>query len=257
MLKAIVSRLGKLPFENQFVYYPSRKLVATPEDYGLLYQRLTLTTPDGLVLMAWAIPAAEDAPWLIYFHGNGENVSRYLPLTTRLHALGLNILTPDYRGYGESEGKPSEMGLYCDAQTSYQYLLSKGVVAKNIILYGFSLGSGVAIHLAAESSIGALIVEAGFTSVPDVAKSYSRFIPAHLMKNRFTSKEKLARVDAPLLFLHSPQDRAVPFAQGKALFALAPEPKEFVELSGSHIGLLNTEQPGALEAIQRFIKQHL
>lgn len=257
MLKAIVSRLGKLPFENQFVYYPSRKLVATPEDYGLLYQRLTLTTPDGLVLMAWAIPAAEDAPWLIYFHGNGENVSRYLPLTTRLHALGLNILTPDYRGYGESEGKPSEMGLYCDAQTSYQHLLEQGVAAKNIILYGFSLGSGVAIHLAAKANIGALIVEAGFTSLPDVARSYSRFTPTWLMQNRFHSAEKIADANAPLLFLHSPQDRTVPFNQGKTLFDLAREPKMFVELSGSHIGLLNSEQPEALEAIQRFIKQHL
>ena len=142
--------------------------------------------------MAWALPQQDkNAPWLVYFHGNGENVSSYLSFTAQLYAMGVNVLMPEYRGYGESGGEPSEAGLYQDADANYQYLIDQGVSPDNIILYGFSLGSGVATDLASRKEVGGLILEAAFTSLPDAARAIYRVVPTGLMANRFASIEKI------------------------------------------------------------------
>lgn len=257
-LVSLLPHTWLLPFENRLVFVPSRPLVATPKDYGLEFEHLLLEASDGVGLMAWAIPFAEDAPWLIYFHGNGENVSHYLPLTTEFHALGLNVLMLEYRGYGESEGVPSEAGLYRDARAAYDWLIHKGVAAQNIILYGFSLGSGVATNLASEVETGALILEAPYTSIPEVARALYRIVPLNLMRNRFASRERIANVDAPLLVIHSPEDRTVPFNQGRELFDLAEEPKTFVEVEGGHLAMLGDKPDGeVLGEIRMFLEKHL
>lgn len=210
----------------------------TPADVGLPYTQVVITAADGVRLAAWSIPAAPTAPWAIYFHGNGKTIAGYLGAALQLHRLGLNVLLPEYRGYGESEGAPSEKGFYRDADASYRYLLAAGVPPHHIVVYGFSLGSGVAVDLASRVQVGALVVEAGYTSLPDVARSLYRLAPTALMGNRFASLTKLRRVAAPTLVLHAPDDRTVPFAQGRALFAAAPEPKHFLQLQGGHLGLL-------------------
>lgn len=251
-----------LPLENRLVFFgarpESRTLTTTPADFGLEYERLTLTTSDGVKLMAWALPYAETAPWLLYFHGNGGNVSDYLSFTRALHDLGFNVLMLEYRGYGESEGVPREAGLFEDARTAYRYLLERGVPAEHIGLYGFSLGSGVAVDLAIHVEVGALVVEAGYTSIPDVARELYRVVPRFLMHNRFDSQSKIAKVKAPILFIHSPTDRTVPFSQGETLYALAGEPKDFVKMRGGHTELLNgTPDQNVLGEIGAFLGRYL
>jgi len=260
-LPLIVGAGWLLPFENRLVFFgarpESRTLTATPADYGLPYRRLTLSAEDGVKLMAWELPNTSHAPWVVYFHGNGENVSSYLAATAQLYALGMNVLMLEYRGYGESEGVPSEAGLYRDARASYDHLLHRGVPPKRIALYGFSLGSGVAVHLASEVKVGALVVEAGYTSLPDVARAVYRVVPKGLMTNRFASLEKLPNVKAPALFMHSKGDLTVPYAQGRRLYEAAGEPKAFLELKGGHVGLLNAVNVGVWRDIGDFLSRHL
>ncbi len=247
-----------LPFENRFVYVPTRTLTKTPADYNLPFERLELTTADNTRIMAWALPQEnENAPWLVYFHGNGENVSSYLSFTSQIYAMGVNVLMPEYRGYGESGGQPSEAGLYEDADASYHYLIDKGVAPENIILYGFSLGSGVATDLASRQEVGGLILEAAFTSLLDAARAIYRFVPNGIMSNRFDSLEKISDVDAPTLFLHSRGDFTIPFSQGRTLFEAANEPKFFTEIQGGHIAMVDgTVDPKGLEAIEEFLGQY-
>ena len=251
-----------LPLENRLVFFgarpESRTLTATPADFGLEYERLNLTTSDGVKLMAWALPYAETAPWLLYFHGNGGNIADYLSFTSALHNFGFNVLMLEYRGYGESGGVPSETGLFEDARTAYRYLTERGVLPEHIGVYGFSLGSGVAVDLASKVEVGALIVEAGYTSIPDVARELYRVVPRFLMHNRFDSQSKIERVNAPVLFVHSPTDRTVPFAQGETLYALAGEPKEFVKMRGGHTELLNgSPDEAVLGKIEAFLERYL
>ena len=247
-----------LPFENRLVYIPTRTLTKTPAAYNLPFERLELSARDGTSLMAWALPQQDkNAPWLVYFHGNGENVSSYLSFAAQLYAMGVNVLMPEYRGYGESGGEPSEVGLYQDADANYQYLIDKGVSPDNIILYGFSLGSGVATDLASRKEVGGLILEAAFTSLPDAARAIYHVVPTGLMANRFASIEKIDKVDAPVLFLHSRGDFTIPFSQGQALYNAANEPKTFTEIKGGHIAMLEgTVDPKGIEAIERFLEQY-
>lgn len=193
------------PLEHRLVYVGSyaRELgKQTPADYGLAYEQLTLYAGDGVDLEAWALPNPETDVWLLYLHGNGGTMGTYLPVTTKLHALGLNVLMLEYRGYGNSGGFPSESGLYKDAEASYGWLLDRGVPPEKVVLYGFSLGSGVAVELASRVPTGALILEAPYTSLPDVARAAYRVVPPTLMKNRFASKEKIMSIETPTLFIH-------------------------------------------------------
>ncbi len=243
-----------LGFEDRLVYFPTRELVASPADYDLPYERVTFEAEDGLRLMGWVIPS-EGENWLLYFHGNGENISRYLSLMARLRELGLNILIFDYRGYGESEGVPSEAGLYADARAAYAFLQGRGVGPERLYLYGFSLGSGVAVQLATEVEVAGLVLEAAYTSLPAAGRHRYPFLPTGFMRNRYDSLSKIAEVRAPLLMLHARDDYTVPFRQGQELYAAAAQPKRFTELSGGHIAMLReSPDPRGLWAIERFVE---
>ena len=241
-------------FEDKFVYFPNKDFPETPASYGLRYEQVNLTSADGTKLVAWSIPYDNKSPWLIYLHGNGGNVSGYLTLTTKLHELGMNVFMLEYRGFGKSEGKPSELGLYQDAEAAYQHVLEKATGANRIILYGFSLGSGVAVELATHREVSALILEAPYKSIPDVAKDVYRIVPYRLMKNLYASKNKINQVNVPLLIIHSLDDRSIPFSHGKALFDLANKPKTFVEIQGGHTAMLTeaTQAKGLIE-IRKFL----
>ncbi len=241
-------------FEDKFVYFPSKDWLETPTSYGLDYEQVNLISADGTKIIAWSIPYSDEAPWLIYLHGNGENISRYLTLTTKLYELGINVFMLEYRGYGKSEGKPSELGLYQDAEAAYQYVLEKATSANKIILYGYSLGSGVAVELAIRHKVSALILEAPYKSVPDVAKDIYWIAPYKLMRNLYSSKDKISQVNVPLLIIHSLDDRNIPFSHGKALFDLAHEPKTFVEIQGGHTAMLieATQVEGLIE-VKKFL----
>ncbi len=251
--------------ERTLVYWPNRTVHQTPDEFGINYQTLELQSSDGTKLVAWVIPHESsdnkvnaDKPWLIYFHGNASNISYHLSYTTRLaEELQVNLLLAEYRGFFKSEGKAFEKGIVQDARRYYDYLIEQGVAPKNIILYGFSLGSGIATDLASKVDIAALILEAPYTSVPEAAQAaYGPWLPTGLIRNRYASIKKIASIDAPLFIAHGEQDQTIPFELGQKLFAAGVEPKVFRPFRGGHTTLLEGEHPEITSEMRQFLRQN-
>lgn len=231
--------------EKGIVFRPNdfggRVVVPIPDSLHLTSSRVQLTSSDGARIAGIVIPAADtSAQWLLYLHGNAGNVtSSILPqFYARWHALGVNVLAIDYRGFGESDNsKPSEKGTYADARAAYDWLRNeRGVPADRIILYGHSLGSGVATEVALQVQAGGLIIEGAFTSIPDLGAARYPWFPVRLLASqRFASIEKIGKVSMPKLILHASDDSLVPFAHGQALYAAASAPKEWAQLKGGHM----------------------
>ncbi len=223
-------------FQGHLLYQPGRAIGGTPQDIGLAYEDVTLMTDDGYRLHAWYLPA-KFAQWtVLFFHGNAGNISQRLDTLRLLHRLGLNTLIIDYRGYGRSEGSPSERGTYLDAAAAWQYLINdRGVPSGAIIVFGRSLGAGVATWLAAQHAPGALIIESAFTSVPDLAAKLYPFLPARrLSRYQYNNRARIASITCPVLVIHSAADEIVPFAHGRVLYESARNPKTLLVLRGSH-----------------------
>ncbi len=238
---------------------PGRKLVATPASIGLEYESVTLTTEDGVSLDAWFIPYTAGRGTLLFLHGNAGNISHRLDSLRLFHELGLAVLILDYRGYGESGGTPSEAGTYRDAMAAWRYLIGqRKIAAERIVLFGRSLGAGIAAELATRTRPGALIMESAFTSVPDMAATLYPWLPVRLLSRyRYDAREQLASINCPLLVAHSRDDEIIPFTHGQRLFEHAREPKQFLELRGGHNdGFLVTGQ-GYSDALERFLSDHL
>ncbi|HYF38582.1 MAG TPA: alpha/beta hydrolase [Gemmatimonadales bacterium] len=248
--------------ESRLIYFPGpgRNLLAPPSALGLPVERVTLTTADSLELASWVIPAAVESTgfWLLICHGNAGNLSEFdRPVHyAGLRALGLNLLAFDYRGYGESQGVPSESGLYKDADAAYRYLRDgRGVAAERIIVFGHSLGSAVAVDLASRVPVGGLIVEGALTSVIDRGQELYPYIPVRwIAGTRFASIEKISQVTSPKLFLHATGDEVIPVAHGKRLYDAAPPPKTFVELQGGHGDAFDADSAKYYGAIARFLE---
>lgn len=249
--------------ESRLIYFPGsqRSLLAPPGSLGLPVERVTLGTQDGLTLVSWVIPAGPDSTglWLLICHGNAGNLSEFdRPVHyAGLRGLGLNLLALDYRGYGESEGVPSESGLYKDADAAYRYLREgRGIPADRIIVFGHSLGSAVAVDLASRVPVGGLIVEGALTSVVDRGAELYPFIPVRwIAGTRFASIEKISKVTVPKLFLHATGDEVIPLAHGRRLYQAAPPPKDFVELRGGHGDAFDVDSGNYFGAIERFVKR--
>jgi fermentation-respiration switch protein FrsA (DUF1100 family) len=201
---------------------------------------------------------APGALWMLIFHGNGENISNAgrTQHYRALRALGLNLVTFDYRGYGESEGRPSEAGLYRDADAAWSFARdSLDAAPGQIVVFGHSLGSAVAVELASRVAARALIIEGSFTSLPDVGRRHYPFLPVRLLaRNRFASAEKIGQVAIPKLFLHARGDEVIPLDLGSGLFGLAREPKTFVELRGTHNDAYDADSAVYFGAIARFLR---
>jgi hypothetical protein len=194
---------------------------------------------------------------VLFFHGNAGNISHRLDSLSVFHRLGFNTLIFDYRGYGQSEGSPSEDGIYRDAEAALTYLREdRGIPLKTIVYFGRSLGGSVAAWLAARTSPGALIVESSFTSAPDMAAQLYPLLPARMLTRlRYNTLEYLTRVTCPVLIIHSAEDEIIPFQHGQRLFAAAPEPKRFLEIHGDHnMGFLNSG-PRYEQGLQEFLLQ--
>jgi fermentation-respiration switch protein FrsA (DUF1100 family) len=219
------------PLEHQLVYQPSGPAAADFETPHLEREDVWFTSPDGVKLHGWYCPAKNPRGYVLFAHGNGGNLSsrweRYRLLANRLE---LTVLAFDYRGYGQSEGKPSEAGLIADARAARAFLATKAHVAESeIILYGQSLGGAVMVELASEDGAKALILESTFTSLADVANfKFPLTPPGKILRNEFNSLAKIDRYRGPLLVLHGDKDKLVPFAQAQRLYAAANEPKTFV-----------------------------
>ncbi|MGF1615544.1 MAG: alpha/beta hydrolase [Gammaproteobacteria bacterium] len=223
-------------YQGQLLYLPSREWVATPHDIDLPYEDVTLATDDGYRLHGWYLPADDKELTVLFFHGNAGNVSHRLDTLRLFHGLGLDTFIIDYRGYGRSEGSPSEAGTYLDAQAAWKYLVdTRGIHPENIILFGRSLGAAVATWLAARRTPAALIVESGFTSVPDLAAKLYPFLPVRLLaRYQYDSRQSITHIRSPVLVIHSVEDEIIPFTHGRALFEAAPEPKQLLPIQGSH-----------------------
>jgi hypothetical protein len=191
-----------------------------------------LTTSDGEKVIVWHVPAKPGRAVVLFFHGNGDSLASLVGRFRAITADGTGLVALSYRGYAGSSGAPSEAGLLRDAAAAYSFATQR-YDARRIVAWGFSLGTGVAVAVASEHPVGKLILEAPFTSIVGVAASHFPFIPVRLlMRDRFHSDTRIARVTAPLLIVHGAQDPTIPIAFGERLFALAHEPKRFVRIPG-------------------------
>jgi fermentation-respiration switch protein FrsA (DUF1100 family) len=246
--------------ESRLIYFPgsARRLLAPPVHLGLPTQRVEIPTEDGITLVGWAIPAGDSTgPWLLICHGNAGNLSDFgRPAHyAGLRQLGLNLLAFDYRGYGESEGVPTEEGLYADARAVYRYLQEQlGVPPSRIVVFGHSLGSAVAIDLASRVSAAGVIVEGALTSAIERGRELYPYIPVRwIAVSRYASIEKISKVSAPKLFLHARGDEVIPLAHGKRLYEAASPPKTFVELEGGHGDAFDVDSANYFGSIERFV----
>jgi pimeloyl-ACP methyl ester carboxylesterase len=190
-----------------------------------------LRTRDGLRLHGWWIERPGAAFTTLYLHGNGGYVTIYEPLIEPVLAAGHSLLIIDYRGYGRSEGSPSESGLYEDARTALQWLLARGVTERNLVIHGMSLGTAVALELAQDRKCAGVVLDAPFSSMRDIA--HTKFpLVGFTLPLGFESWGKIGRLKAPLLVFHGDQDPLIHIELGQRLFALAPDPKEFVMIPG-------------------------
>ena len=245
--------------QDQFLYFPSRDLVTTPDRHGMAYESVHLDTEDGERLHGWWIPADDARGTLLFFHGNAGNISGRIESVRQFHQLGLNVLIFDYRGYGESTGAPSEKGLYGDAEAAWQYLTGvRKVAPQQVVVFGRSLGAGPATWLAMQHRPGALIVESAFTSVPDIGAHHYPWLPVRLLTTtQFNNLDRIARVEVPLLVIHSPGDAVVPFEHGRRLFEAAREPKQFLEIKGGHNDGFLVSADRYMRTIDQFLRAHI
>jgi len=217
------------------VVVPGRTLTMTPTDVGMDYQDVFIETTDGVTLHGWFI-AGRSSQVLLFFHGNAGNISHRLDSLRQFQDLGLSVLIVDYRGYGQSEGRTTERGIYRDADAAWRYLIEgRGIVASDILIFGRSLGASVAARLAAQHQPLALIVESSFTSVPDIAQDLYPWLPARwLSRLSHATREYVRDVQCPILVVHSRDDEIIPFRHGEAIFASANEPRTLLAIRGTH-----------------------
>jgi len=247
--------------ERRTVFCPhTDEITVSPADIRLAYEEVEVKTPDGFLLNGWFVPAAHPSDrtvTFLFFHGNAGHIGDCLDKIELLHELGGNTLIIDYRGYGKSEGRPSEEGFYIDARASYDYLAGrKDVNRERIVIYGASLGGAAATELAPQRPVGGLVLHATFTSARDVGKMLYPFIPGFLIQTKMDSLAKVGRIKVPKLFIHSPQDEVIPYEMGKKLFDAAAEPKEFLSIDGTHNEAHVTSQEAYMAGMRAFLKKY-
>jgi fermentation-respiration switch protein FrsA (DUF1100 family) len=239
--------------ERGLIYYPVRELAGDPGRVGLTFRDVSFRAADGVRLHGWLVPGRV-ATTLLWCHGNAGNISHRLEnIRLFVDELGVGVFIFDYRGYGRSEGAPTEPGLVQDALAARAALLGQGGVASNRIVYfGRSLGAAVALDLALAHPPEALVLETPFLSVRAMA---NRTLPGsgYLFRTQWDSLVKIPRLRAPLLILHGDADEVVPYAHGRDLFAAAPEPKAFYTIAGAHHNDTYLAGPAYWDAWRRFL----
>jgi fermentation-respiration switch protein FrsA (DUF1100 family) len=248
--------------QPRLLYYPdvpTRALTATPGRIGLDYESVALSTDDGVRLSAWFIPHPAPRATLLFFHGNAGNLSHRLESIRLFHELGLAVFIIDYRGYGESEGRPTEAGTYIDATAAWRYLVeTRQIPPQDIVIFGRSLGGAIAAELASRTRPGALILESAFTSVPNMAARLYPWLPVRsISRFRYDTRRALDTIACPVLIIHSREDEVIPFAEGEQLYAHAREPKRFLELRGGHGDGFLVSGGRYMQGIDDFLKIHL
>lgn len=253
--------LWLLWMEPHMLYHPARQLDQIPNQLGFAYEDVTLTASDGVHINGWFLPAAASAKagrdpglTLLFFHGNAGNMSDRFDKFGVFRDLGVDTFSIDYRGYGRSEGHPNEEGTYRDALAAYDYLTQQRHISPDhLVVYGESLGAAIAADLASKVEVRGLVLEEGFTSVADVGQGMFPFFPVRwLVRNKYDTLSKLPRIKVPLLILHSRDDELIILRHAQRLLAVANEPKQLVELRGSHNDAFLTSATIYHDALQKF-----
>ena len=222
--------------QPRFLYGPVREVSSTPAELKLDFENVVFKSADGLDLSGWYIPAKNSKLTLLFCHGNGGNIGHRLDSINIFHNLGLNCFIFDYRGYGNSQGKPSEEGTYMDALAAYKWLTEeKKTAAGDIIIFGRSLGGTIAAQLASKVEARALVVEGAFTSYVDIGKEYYPYMPVWwFARFGYRTIDYIKNVHCPVMLIYSRDDEIVPYKFGLELYEAANEPKEFIEIFGGH-----------------------
>ena len=247
--------VGILWFMQDTMLYHRSDGAPMLNDPTLLPKReiVCLATADGLNLRSWYFRAARaDRPTVLFLHGNAGDIGNHLPFAKFLIQAGYGVLALEYRGYGGNPGKPREAGLIEDGRAAFAFLKAQGIPDAGVVLYGESLGSGIAVALAAEHPVHALILRSPYSSIADVAAIQLPYIPARwLVRDRFDSLAKIGRNKAPLFIFHGADDMLIPLAVGRKLFEAAPEPKTWLTVDGA--GHNDVQTPGAERAVLDFL----
>ena len=249
--------------ETALIFKARTDLTTLAQTNGLHPATVRVPGADGSTSVGWEVTAPADPAsdcWTLYLHGNNANLTSRGNVTRidQLRSLGLNVLAVEYPGFGEVPGIPTERGLMSAANTMYTYLRDvKHVPAEKIVIYGWSLGTGVAIPLASQVPEAAVVVEGAFTSVMRRAQALYPYLPIRWMvRNPFLSEDYVPAIKAPVLVLHSPEDQTIPFADGQKVYGLVSGPKEFVELRGGHITPNLDDEDRYLGGISGFLRAH-
>jgi len=245
-------------FEDRMVFFPepARDSDQTPAQAGVKVEDVFLTTSDGVKIHSWWAGTEGAQRTVLYFHGNAGNLSLRLPTIGWLQRLPANVLAVDYRGYGKSEGKPTEEGVYRDGEAAYDYLVQeRKIPPEQIVVLGQSLGTTVAVDVASKKPVGAVVLESGFPSAKRVAQVAMRLPGLWLvMRSDFNSARKLKDVRAPVLVAHCRQDPVIPFKLGEELYAAANQPNRFVAYAGDcHEPLYTADQRDYAARLRAFL----
>jgi len=253
---AVLAFFSLRRFEYSQVYYPSRQLAAGPSILGRPCDDVFIPVENGQRVNAWFFPLEPAAqptrhPVFLVCHGNAGNIADRLDLAQSLLAVGASVLLFDYRGYGRSDGRPSEENTYRDAQAAYRWLRDKGFPPDLIIDYGESLGGGIASELALREPVAALVLHSSFTSIPDIGSELFPFLPVRLIGHiKYNTLAKLPRIHVPVLVVHSRNDDLIPFHHAERNYAAANPPKSLCPISGSHGETLGRSEPPEFSALQ-------
>ena len=242
--------------QRRLLYAPDNNDPKLPESDGATAQAITVHTEDGLDLLAWmAFPVSKTQPVILYLHGNGGNIGNRAPRFVQLSRHGWGILMVEYRGFGGNAGTPTETGLFEDAKAAYRALRQRGISASRIVLWGESLGSGVAVYLASTLAVGAVLLESPYTSIADIARRRYPFVPVDwLLRDRFELLSRIGKVQAPVLVMVGALDTIVPPAMGQAVFEAASEPKMiWLAPNAGHNDLFIA---GAPDVARDFLREH-
>lgn len=244
--------------QRQLMYQPGQGMPPPTASDAPEMETVTLSTADGLELQSWIVPPPLGGRIVIYFHGNAGHIADRDYKARAFIDGGLGVMLVGYRGYGDNPGRPSEEGFYMDAEAALAHVASLGIAPEDWVLYGESLGTGVAVEMAyrraaQKTPVGAVVLEAPFTAMGDAAQSHYPYLPARLLvRDRYDSLAKIDAIAAPLLIIHGDRDRVVPFKQGQRLFDAAHEPKKFLAFpGGAHSNLYDF---GAAAQVLRFLR---
>ena len=246
-------------FQEKMVFFPGSRLGDTPGTIGLGYEDVYLVTDDDIKIHGWYVPHPDAKATLLFFHGNAGNVSHRLESISIFHDIGLSVFIIDYRGYGNSDGRPSEHGTYRDAMAAWDYLVDERRLRPDeIIVFGRSLGGAVAASLAAKVTPAAVILESTFTSVKELGKHYYPYLPVSwIARIHYPVDEYIALFNCPVLVIHSHQDEVVPASHGRLLFEYAREPKMFLPITGDHNNGFLLSRDAYVKGIKQFFQTYL